>query len=111
MMSDDSPEEFKKKLEAMKPKKKKLAVPEGFLDEAKSYEGKLEAVKIISEREKNKVILIFKNMIAQGREDAIRIEREREAAKKAADDKAAAEKKAKLAAEQKAKKSLFGKKK
>ena len=110
-MSDDSPEEFKKKLEAMKPKKKKLAVPEGFLDEAKSYEGKLEAVKIISEREKNKVILIFKNMIAQGREDAIRIEREREAAKKAADDKAAAEKKAKLAAEQKAKKSLFGKKK
>lgn len=110
-MSDDSPEDFKKKLEAMKPKKKKLAVPEGFLDEAKSYEGKLEAVKIISEREKNKVILIFKNMIAQGREDAIRIEREREAAKKADNDRAAAEKKAKLAAEQKAKKSLFGKKK
>ena len=111
MMSDDNPEEFKKKLEALKPKKKKLAVPEGFLDSAKSYEGKVEAVKIISEREKDRVILIFKKMIAQGREDVIRIEREREAAKKAADDKAAAEKKAKLAAEQKAKKSLFGKKK
>ena len=85
-MSDEQ-EEFKKKLAAMKPKKPKLAVPEGFLDEAKSYEGKLEAVKIISEREKNKVILIFKNMIAQGREDAIRIEREREAAKRAAEAK------------------------
>ena len=107
---DQSPEDFKKKLEAMKPKKKKLAVPEGFLDEAKSYEGKLEAVKIISEREKNKVILIFKNMIAQGREDVIRIEREKEAAKKEADAKEAA-KKAKLEAEKKAKKSLFGKKK
>jgi hypothetical protein len=62
-MSEDSPEEFRKKLDALKPKKKKLAVPEGFLDGAKSYEGKLEAVKIISEREKDRVVLLFKKML------------------------------------------------
>jgi hypothetical protein len=111
MSDDNNPEDFKKKLEAMKPKKKKLAVPEGFLDGAKSYEGKVEAVKIISEREKDRVVLIFKKMIAQGREDVIRIEREREAAKRAAEDKAEAAKKARLEAEKKSKKSLFGKKK
>ena len=62
-MSEDSPEEFRKKLDALKPKKKKLAVPDGFLDDAKSYEGKLEAVKIISEREKDRVVLLFKKML------------------------------------------------
>lgn len=111
MSDEDSPEDFKKKLNALKPKKKKLAVPEGFLEEAKSYEGKLAAVRIISEREKDRVILIFKKMISQGREDAIRIEREREAAKREAENRAAAEKKAKLEAEKNTKKSLFGKKK
>ena len=111
-MSDDNPEDLKKKLDSLKPKKKKkLTVPEGFLDEAKSYEGKLMAVRIISEREKDRVVLMFKKMIAQGLEDAVRIEKEREAAKRAEEDRAAAEKKAKLAAEQKAKKSLFGRKK
>ena len=60
---EDTPEEFKKKLDALKPKKKKLAIPEGFLESAKSYEGKLEAVKIISEREKDKVILMIKKML------------------------------------------------
>ena len=60
---EDTPEEFKKKLDALKPKKKKLAVPEGFLESAKSYEGKLEAVKIISEREKDKVILMIKKLL------------------------------------------------
>ena len=63
MSTEDNPEDFKKKLEAMKPKKKKLAVPEGFLESAKSYEGKVEAVKIISEREKDRVILLFKKML------------------------------------------------
>ena len=56
-------EEFKKKLQALKPKKKKLAVPEGFLESAKSYEGKLEAVKIITEREKDRVVLMIKKML------------------------------------------------
>lgn len=110
MIEEQSPEDFKKKLEAMKPKKKKLAVPEGFLDGAKSYEGKVEAVKIISEREKDRVILLFKKMIAQGREDVIRIEREKEAAKKADDAKLAAEKKRQQELAKKSK-SLFGKKK
>ena len=50
-------------------------------------------------------------MIAQGREDAIRIEREREAAKRAAEAKEALERAAKIAKEKLAKKSLFGKKK
>jgi hypothetical protein len=107
--NDNDAEDFKKKLQALKPKKKKLAVPEGFLDGAKSYEGKVEAVKIISEREKDRVVLIFKKMIAQGREDVIRIEREKEAAKKADNDKAEAEKKRKLEAEKKAKGSMLSK--
>jgi len=63
MSTEDTPEEFKKKLDALKPKKKKLAVPDGFLESAKSYEGKLEAVRIISEREKDRVILLFKKML------------------------------------------------
>ena len=49
-------------------------------------------------------------MIAQGQEDAIRIEREREAAKRADDAKAAAEKKRQQELAKKSK-SLFGKKK
>jgi len=61
--AEDNPEDFRKQLNALKPKKKKLSVPEGFLDSAKSYEGKLEAVKIITEREKDRVILMFKKML------------------------------------------------
>ena len=110
MMSDEQ-EEFKKKLQALKPKKKKLAVPEGFLEGAKSYEGKVEAVKIISEREKERVVLLFKKMIAQGRDDVIRIEREKLEAKREADAKEALERAAKIAKEKLAKKSMFGKKK
>ena len=60
---EQDPEEFRKKLDALKPKKKKLAVPEGFLEDAKSFESKLEAIKIISERERDKVILLFKKML------------------------------------------------
>ena len=59
----DEQDEFRKKLNALKPKKKKLSVPEEFLDGAKSYESKLEAIKIITEREKDKVILMFSNML------------------------------------------------
>ena len=60
---DDNQDDLKKQLEAHKPKKKKLTVPEGFLEEAKSYEGKLMAVKILAEREKNRVLLMFKKML------------------------------------------------
>jgi len=109
MSDDNESEDFQKKLNSLKPKKKKLAVPEGFLEEAKSYEGKLAAIKIISEREKDRVVLMFKKMIAQGREDVIRIEREHEAAKREAEAKAAAEKKRQQELQKKSK-SLFGKK-
>lgn len=112
MATDEEKDELKKKLDSLKPKKKKMAVPEGFLEEAKNYEGKLMAIRVISEREKDRVILMFKKMIAQGKEDAIRIEREQELAKREAEAKAAAEKKRQqeLAKKQKSL-SLFGKKK
>ena len=58
----DEQDDFKKKLDKLKPKKK-LDVAEGLLSDAKSYEGKLEAVKIISEREKDRVVLLFKKML------------------------------------------------
>jgi len=60
---DDNQDDLKKQLAAHKPKKKKLTVPEGFLEEAKSYEGKLMAVKIIAEREKDRVLLMIKKML------------------------------------------------
>ena len=112
-MADDNnneAEDFKKKLEALKPKKK-IDATEGLLDNAKSYEGKQMAIRIIAERELKRTVLLFKGMIAQGHEDAIRIEAEQNRAKKAADAKAEAEKKAKLEAAKKAKKSMFSRKK
>jgi hypothetical protein len=87
-MSDDA-DDLKSKLEAHKPKKKKLAVPEGFLEEAKSYEGKLMAVKIIAEREKGKVLLMFRGMIAKADEDRARIAAAQEKAKRDAQEKEA----------------------
>jgi hypothetical protein len=62
-MSTEEQDEFKKKLEALKPKKKKLEVAEGLLSDAKSYEGKLLAVQIIAERERDRVVLLFKKML------------------------------------------------
>jgi hypothetical protein len=85
-MSDDA-DDLKSKLEAHKPKKKKLAIPEGFLEDAKSYEGKLMAVKIIAEREKGKVLLMFKGMIAKADEDRARIAAAQEKAKRDAQEK------------------------
>lgn len=109
-MTDDT-DDLKKKLEAHKPKKKKLAVPEGFLEEAKSYEGKLMAVRIITEKEKDRVILLFKSMIGKADEDRARIAAIHEKAKREAEQKEALERAAKLAKEKTTKKSLFGKKK
>lgn len=109
-MTDDA-DDLKKKLEALKPKKKKLTVPEGFLEEAKSYEGKLMAVRIIAEKEKDRVVLMFKSMIAKADEDRARIAAAHEKAKREAEQKEALERAAKLAKEKTSKKSLFGKKK
>ena len=47
-------------------KKAKLAVPTEFLDNAKSYDDKLTLVKILSEKEKHRVVLMFKKMIQAG---------------------------------------------
>lgn len=70
-MSDQDPKDelakFKKQL-----KKKKISVPEEFLDGAKSYDDKLTLVKILSEKEKQRVVLLFKKMIQSGIEEANR---------------------------------------
>jgi hypothetical protein len=87
-MTDDA-DDLKQQLDKLKPKKKKLAVPEGFLDEAKSYEGKLMAVRIIAEREKGRVLLMFKGMIAKADEDRARIAAAQEKAKRDAEQKEA----------------------
>ena len=77
----DEADDLKKQLDKLKPKKKKLAVPEGFLEEAKSYEGKLMAIRIIAEREKGRVLLMFKGMIAKADEDRAKLEKMHEQAK------------------------------
>jgi cobalamin biosynthesis Co2+ chelatase CbiK len=101
-MSDDA-DDLKQQLDKLKPKKKKLAVPEGFLDEAKSYEGKLMAIRIIAEREKDKVLLMFKGMIAKADEDRAKLAVIQEKAKRDAQEKEALERAA-LIAKNKAKK-------
>ena len=63
-MSDES-EDIQAKLNKFKPKKKKLSVPEEFLEGANSYDDKLILVKAISEKEKQRVVLLFKKMLAE----------------------------------------------
>jgi hypothetical protein len=63
-MSDN--DDIKANLKKFKPKKPKLTVPEDFLEGAKSYDDKLMLVKYLTEKEKGRVMLIFKKMIAQG---------------------------------------------
>lgn len=57
MYDDDQP---------IKPKKakKKMTVPSDLLDNAKSYDDKLIMVKLLAEREKGRVMLILKKMLA-----------------------------------------------
>lgn len=64
-MSDDS-EDVKSKLEKFKPKKKKIAVPTEFLDNAKSYDDKLIVVKMFAEKNKQNTVKLFKNMLKEG---------------------------------------------
>jgi hypothetical protein len=86
-MADE--ENLKDKLDKFKPKKKKLDIVEGLLDGAKSYEGKLEAVKIIADREKNRTILLIKSMIAKADEDRAKLAAAQEKAKRDAQEKEA----------------------
>ena len=95
-MTDDA-DDLKKQLDKLKPKKKKLAVPEGFLDEAKSYEGKLMAIRIIAEREKGRVLLMFKGMIAKADEDRAKLAAAQERAKVEQEKKEALERAAAIA--------------
>ena len=64
-MSDDS-DDIKLNLKKFKPKKSKMSVPAEFLDNAKSYDDKVTLVKILTEKEIGRVMLIVKKMIAQG---------------------------------------------
>ena len=58
-MSDDIKPDFKKFKN-----KKTLTVPEEFLDNAKSYEDKQMLVRVLTEREKGRVLLIMKSLLA-----------------------------------------------
>lgn len=64
-MSDQDPkDELDKIKKELKKKKQKLSVPEEFLDGAKSYDDKLMLVKVLTEKEKGRVLLIIKSMLS-----------------------------------------------
>ena len=63
---DDAKKQLANMKREMAKKKPKLAVPAEFLDTAKSYDDKLTLVKILSEKEKHRVVLMFKKMIQSG---------------------------------------------
>jgi hypothetical protein len=64
-MSDDS-EDIKVNLEKFKPKKKTLAVPKEFLENANSYDDKLMVVKVFAEKNVQNTVKLFKNMLKEG---------------------------------------------
>jgi hypothetical protein len=61
-MSDNS-EDIKINLDKFKPKKKKLAVPKEFLENANSYDDKLLVVKVFAEKNVQNTVKLFKNML------------------------------------------------
>ena len=64
--NDDAKKALANMKKEMAKKKPKLAVPTAVLDNAKSYDDKLTLVKILSEKEKSRVVLMFKKMIQSG---------------------------------------------
>ena len=64
--NNNNDDDVKANLKKFKPKKPKITVPEEFLKGANSYDDKLVLVKYLSEREKSRVVLMFKKMIAAG---------------------------------------------
>jgi hypothetical protein len=64
-VSDDN-DDVKINLNKFKPKKPKITVPAEFLDGAKSYEDKLILVKILTEKELHRSVLMIKKMIQAG---------------------------------------------
>jgi len=70
-MSDDS-EDIKVNLEKFKPKKKTLAVPKEFLENANSYDDKLMVVKVFADKSVQNTVKLFKNMLKEGVEKSKR---------------------------------------
>lgn len=68
--NNNNDDDVKANLKKFKPKKPKITVPEEFLKGANSYDDKLMLVKYLTEREKGRVLLIFKKMIAAGMEES-----------------------------------------
>ncbi len=64
--TDDAKNQLAQMKKEMAKKKPKMAVPAEFLDNAKSYDDKVTLVKILTEKEKHRVVLLFKKMIADG---------------------------------------------
>ena len=64
--SEDPQKALDKVKKEMAKKKARMSVPADFLDNAKSYDDKVPLVKILSEKEKQRVVLIFKKMIQSG---------------------------------------------
>lgn len=70
MSEQDPKEKLEKDLQKFKDKKKKkLTVPPEFLQEAKSYEDKVILVKMLTEKEKNRMILLIKGMLKEAVEE------------------------------------------
>lgn len=61
-MSEES-DDLKDKLSKYKPKKKTLAVPTEFLENANSYDDKLIVVKVFAEKNVKNTVRLFKNML------------------------------------------------
>lgn len=57
--ADANPMDEMKKFKA----KKKVTVPEEMLNDAKSYDDKLVLVKMLTEKERNRMVLIIKNLL------------------------------------------------
>jgi len=64
-------EEFKKQLQALKPKKK-ITISKDLLEGANNYDSKLLAIKMVADRELAKTVQLFKQML---REDNISIKK------------------------------------
>jgi hypothetical protein len=70
-MDDEAKRALEREKQALKKRKKsRLSVPEEFLDGAKSYDDKLILVKMLTEKEKHRVVLMFKKMIQSGMAEA-----------------------------------------
>ena len=65
-MSDET-DDLRNKLNQFKPVKKKLTIPKELLEGASNYDEKLGVIKIVTEKEMKKVILLIKGMLAEDR--------------------------------------------